>query len=132
MRADRACILWFAGLCLGLAFTGCATRASRYAQTHDTAPQRPVDTSQFRDVVPRAEPRSRYGNPASYVVAGKRYYTMASSKDYTERGIASWYGTKFHGHRTSSGEPYDMYAHVRGAQIAAAADLCARDQPAER
>jgi len=47
---------------------------------------------------------------ASYVVNGKRYYTMPSSKGYKERGIASWYGTKFQGKRTSSGEPYDFYA----------------------
>jgi rare lipoprotein A len=52
---------------------------------------------------------SRYGNPASYVVYGKRYHTLSSSKGYRERGLASWYGTKFHGKRTSSGEPYDLY-----------------------
>jgi len=42
-------------------------------------------------------------------VRGKRYTTLTSSKGYKQRGIASWYGTKFHGHRTSSGESYDMY-----------------------
>jgi len=62
------------------------------------------------DAVPRVEPRSRYGNPRSYTVYGKRYHTLKTSKGYRERGIASWYGTKFHGRRTSSGEPYDMYA----------------------
>lgn len=62
------------------------------------------------DAVPKIEPLSRYGNPSSYVVFGKRYYTLASSDGFVERGIASWYGTKFHGRRTSSGEPYDMYA----------------------
>jgi len=62
------------------------------------------------DAVPTVEPMSRYGNPKSYVVFGKRYHTMVSSRDYVERGIASWYGKKFHGRRTSSGEPYDMYA----------------------
>ena len=41
---------------------------------------------------------------------GKRYYTLPTAKGYKERGIASWYGTKFHGRRTSSGEPYNMYA----------------------
>lgn len=60
--------------------------------------------------IPKVEPRSRYGNPKSYVVFGKRYYTLPSSDGYVERGIASWYGKKFHGRRTSSGEPYDMYA----------------------
>lgn len=41
---------------------------------------------------------------------GKRYSVMPSSRGYLEQGIASWYGTKFHGRSTSSGEPYDMYA----------------------
>ena len=62
------------------------------------------------DAVPRVEPRSRYGNPSSYVVFGRRYHVMNSAHDYVERGIASWYGRKFHGRRTSSGEPYDMHA----------------------
>jgi rare lipoprotein A len=60
--------------------------------------------------VPRAEPRSRYGNPPSYEVFGQTYHVMDSADDYVEQGVASWYGTKFHGRRTSSGEPYDMYA----------------------
>ncbi len=62
------------------------------------------------DAVPRAESRSKYGNPKSYVVFGKRYYVLNSSRGYEERGVASWYGRKFHGRRTSSGETYDMYA----------------------
>ena len=82
---------------------------SRYAQAQDTAPAQHVDVSSVKDAIPRAEPYSRYGNPPSYVVLGKRYHTLDSSDNYRERGIASWYGTKFHGHRTSSGESYDMY-----------------------
>jgi rare lipoprotein A len=88
--------------------TACST--SRYSQSHDSAPERDVDLSRLSDAVPRPEPRSKYGNPASYVVRGKRYHVMASSRGYVERGIASWYGKKFHGHRTSSGERFDMYA----------------------
>jgi rare lipoprotein A len=76
----------------------------------DSAPSRPPDVSTVPDAVPRKEPRSKYGNPPSYVVHGKRYYVLQSGAGYVERGIASWYGTKFHGRRTSSGEPYDMYA----------------------
>ena len=41
---------------------------------------------------------------------GRRYLVLASADSYTERGVASWYGPDFHGHSTSSGEPYDMYA----------------------
>ena len=76
----------------------------------DDAPANPRDVSDIPDAVPRNEPLSRYGNPKSYKVYGKTYYTLPSSKDYKERGTASWYGTKFHGKRTSSGEPYDLYA----------------------
>jgi rare lipoprotein A len=76
----------------------------------DAYPARPPDVSKIPDAVPRPEPLSKYGNPPSYQVDGKTYYVMPSSTGYRERGIASWYGTKFHGRRTSSGEPYDMYA----------------------
>jgi rare lipoprotein A len=62
------------------------------------------------DAVPRIEPRSRYGNPPFYDVFGKRYYVLSSSSGYVERGVASWYGPGFHQVRTSTGEPYDMYA----------------------
>ena len=56
-----------------------------------------------------AGPKSRYGNPRSYVVFGQRYNTLSSARGFVERGIASWYGKKFHGRRTSSGVTYDMY-----------------------
>jgi rare lipoprotein A len=79
-------------------------------ESDDSAPSRRLDPNSIADATPRAEPRSRRGNPQSYVVRGKRYYTMDQSRGYVERGIASWYGTKFHGRSTSSGEPYDMYA----------------------
>ena len=73
----------------------------------------PVDISNApnaSDAVPKSEPRSKYGNPKSYVVFGKRYYVMDDAKGFSEQGIASWYGKKFHGKRTSSGETYDMHA----------------------
>ena len=62
------------------------------------------------DAVPAPEPRSRYGNPHAYVVLGRTYRTLPSSRGYVERGIASWYGRKFHKRLTSSREPYDMFA----------------------
>ena len=61
------------------------------------------------DPVPRPEPLSRYGNGPNYEVFGKRYTVMPSSANYQERGVASWYGKKFHGRLTSNREPYDMY-----------------------
>ena len=54
--------------------------------------------------------KSERGNPSSYVVFGKRYYVLDSSEGFQQRGIASWYGTKFHGRPTSSGEVYNMHA----------------------
>ena len=56
------------------------------------------------------EAYSKYGNPPYYEVNGRLYQTLSSSVGYVERGIASWYGKKFNGQRTSSGEKYDMYA----------------------
>jgi rare lipoprotein A len=61
------------------------------------------------DPVPRAEPNSRYGNHSPYVVFGKTYHVMDDARDYAATGTASWYGVKFQGRPTSSGEPYDMY-----------------------
>ena len=61
------------------------------------------------DAVPRPEPRSRYGNGPVYEVFGKRYTVMDSGSGYSERGVASWYGQKFHGRLTSNRETYDMY-----------------------
>ncbi len=62
------------------------------------------------DAVPRPEPRSRYGNGPLYEVFGETYQVMNTSAGYKERGVASWYGKKFHGRLTSNREPYDMYA----------------------
>ncbi len=61
------------------------------------------------NAIPRPEPKSRYGNGPNYEVLGKRYTVMPSAKGYQERGVASWYGKKFHGNLTSSREPYNMY-----------------------
>jgi len=91
------------GLFLTLVACGTAT-------TQDSAPRNAPNVSNVPNAVPRDEPRSKYGNPAHYEVFGKRYYTLKSSRGYHEKGIASWYGKKFHGRRTSSGEKYDMYA----------------------
>ena len=62
------------------------------------------------DAVPVAVKPSKYGNPDSYTVLGKTYYVKDSAAGFKQKGIASWYGSKFHGRRTSSGEDYSMYA----------------------
>lgn len=55
-------------------------------------------------------PKSRTGNMPEYTVFGKQYKVMDSAVGFAEEGVASWYGSKFHGRKTSSGEEYDMYA----------------------
>jgi len=46
----------------------------------------------------------------SYVIDNKRYYPIPSAEGYSESGVASWYGGKFHGRKTSCGEVYDMFS----------------------
>ena len=62
------------------------------------------------DAVPESVKPSKYGNPGSYQVNGKKYTLLNSAEGFQQKGIASWYGNKFHGRRTSSGEEYNMYA----------------------
>ena len=72
-------------------------------------PGKAARATQAKPVLPKQEPLSKYGNPESYVVFGKRYYTLKTNAGFQEEGVASWYGKKFHGRKTSSGEIYDMY-----------------------
>jgi len=77
----------------------------------DSAPSvHPENIEQTPDAVPRIEAKSKGGNPSSYDVFGRTYQVLPSSEGFVQRGIASWYGTKFHGNNTSNGEVYDMYA----------------------
>ncbi|HAI59812.1 MAG TPA: septal ring lytic transglycosylase RlpA family lipoprotein [Xanthomonadaceae bacterium] len=76
----------------------------------DRPPPVPVDVSNIPEPTPRREPRARWGNRESYTVLGRTYRVMASAEGHVERGIASWYGYKFHGRHTSSRERYDMCA----------------------
>lgn len=87
---------------LGINLSACVT-------TGDSAPDDYM-RNDTPDAIPANEPLSRYGNMPSYEVRGKTYKVLKTSNGFTEEGIASWYGTKFHGRKTSSGEPYDMYA----------------------
>lgn len=93
-------ILWLLGGCAGHGGRD-SDRASDYQR---------LEPGEIPDAVPRVEPRAKYGNMASYKVGGQVYFTKQDARGHVERGKASWYGTKFNGRRTSSGEPYDMYA----------------------
>lgn len=83
-------------------------KGDRYTIKQDGAPTKKHHIN-FKEPIPVKEPLSRYGNPTEYRVDGKSYEVMKSSTGYKTRGVASWYGMKFHKQRTSSGEAYDMY-----------------------
>lgn len=91
---------------LSLLLNACSTHRS----LQDGPPQGNVDVSHIPNAQPVKLARSPYGNPSSYSVFGKRYYVMKTEKGYNQRGVASWYGSKFHGQLTSSREPYNMLA----------------------
>lgn len=93
-----------------LALSCCGTYPPVEDPTADGPPKIHVDVTQIPNPVPKLEPLSKYGNMNSYRVRGKSYHVMKSSHDFVQRGIASWYGTKFHKQKTSSGEPYNMFA----------------------
>ncbi|MDW2982868.1 MAG: septal ring lytic transglycosylase RlpA family protein [Rhodanobacter sp.] len=84
-------------------------QSSRYRDGKDSVPP-PLDVSKLVEPVPKVEPRSLYGNKSPYTVLGRTYRVLPSARGYNERGIASFYGNKFHGYKTSSLETYDMYA----------------------
>ena len=68
-----------------------------------------IDTTVIPNATPKSEPITNAGNKSPYEVFGKTYRVLPTSKGYKETGIASWYGTKFHGRLTSNGEIYNMY-----------------------
>ncbi len=86
-----------------LMLAACGVRETR------DGPGRPIDVDDIEIPQPRAEPLARYGNHSPYTVNGRTYRVLPSARGYRERGHASWYGAKFHGRLTSSGEPFDMY-----------------------
>ena len=72
-------------------------------------PNPPPDLDAVPDAVPRAEPLHRFAN-RSYVALGESYTPQKTLQPHREEGLASWYGRRFHGKKTASGEIYDMYA----------------------
>jgi rare lipoprotein A len=85
-------------------------QSERYRDARDSGPAVPkVDIGSLSEPIPKPEPKARYGNKSPYSVLGKTYTVMDDASRYVERGIASWYGNKFHGYMTSSLERYDMY-----------------------
>ncbi len=99
MQRRQVCLLLTFTASISL-FTGCSSRLPTADSETNAVPP---------DAVPQVEPKSKMGNMSSYVVFGHKYYTRPTSRDYVERGVASWYGSDFHGRKTSNGERYDMY-----------------------
>ncbi|WP_075184972.1 septal ring lytic transglycosylase RlpA family protein [Teredinibacter haidensis] len=88
----------------------CACEApSVYTMKEDAGPSQSMGVDHIPDAVPRYEPRTIAGNKSPYKVLGKTYHVLASPEKYKAEGMASWYGKKFHGHKTSNGEIYNMY-----------------------
>jgi rare lipoprotein A len=107
-------------MCLLLALVGCGGHPARqpsvtqqrgggYSKDDGPANEIPGGLDNIPDAQPRLEPLHRFAN-RPYVVLGKSYVPNTTLKPMRQRGVASWYGRKFHGQRTSIGEPYDMFA----------------------
>ena len=111
---------------------GCATRAPAPADRDGPQPNPPAELARVPDAVPRVEPIRVGGPNKPYEVLGERYLPLTGDDPYLDRGLASWYGRKFHGRPTASGE---RLRHARDdgcAQDAALAQLRARAQPGQR
>ncbi len=101
-----------AALLAALVLAACSTtppRGGAYYKDDGPGANPPPNLDQIADAQPRAEPLNRAAN-RPYEVFGKRYVPLASLQPFHQRGIASWYGRRFNGQPTSSGERYDMYA----------------------
>jgi rare lipoprotein A len=107
--ARRILPLLLPALLLAACSSAPGRRGGGYYQDDGPHNRPQVDVSAIPDASPRNDPRSASGNKP-YTVFGKMYYPLKDAGGYSERGIASWYGKKFHGKKTSSGEAYDMYA----------------------
>jgi rare lipoprotein A len=108
--ADRTPYASGLGLALlALLVAGCSTTPIQSPPAHPALPP-PGDIAAIPEPIPKAEPRSKKGNPRFYTVLGKRYFVLETAQGYSERGVASWYGPGFHAATTSNGERYDMYA----------------------
>lgn len=86
-----------------------STPSSKYYSDDGPAAETPANLDQIPDAVPKLEPLHRFAN-RPYTVLGQDFVPATSLRPYKERGIASWYGRKFHGQKTSNGETYDMFA----------------------
>jgi rare lipoprotein A len=95
-----------------LAFlVGCGSSPKKGGYYKDDGPHAspPTNLASIPDAKPRAEPLHKFAN-RPYEVFGKSYVPLTAVRPFRQRGTASWYGKRFHGQKTASGEIYDMYA----------------------
>ncbi|MGS2720553.1 septal ring lytic transglycosylase RlpA family protein [Paraglaciecola aestuariivivens] len=90
-----------------LALAACAP-TGRYYQAQDSAPHVIPNQVTTEDAVVTYLPYAK-ANMRPYTIRGVKYHPLNTGKGYSKQGYASWYGQKFHGHKTSNGEIYDMY-----------------------
>jgi len=83
--------------------------SSKYYSNDGPGESPPANLEYIPDATPRLEPLHRFAN-RPYTVLGQDFVPATSLRPYRERGVASWYGRKFHGQKTAIGETYDMYA----------------------
>jgi rare lipoprotein A len=99
-------------LALMMVVAGCSSsppqRPGGYYKDDGPHANPPANLASIPDAVPISEPLHKYAN-RPYEVFGRKYTPMAALQPFRQRGMASWYGKKFHGQKTSSGETYDMY-----------------------
>ena len=99
------------GFLLAALLSACTVPTSQETvpEVSDSAPLRPIGAEDVADALPRADPILAVGNKSPYTVLGVSYDILEDARNYREKGIASWYGTKFNGHKTSNGEIFDLY-----------------------
>ena len=92
-----------------LAGCGSSPRPGGYYKDDGPPERPPANLERVADALPRAEPLHKFAN-RPYTALGQQYLPMTSVQPFRQRGLASWYGRRYHGQKTSSGEVYDMYA----------------------
>ena len=109
-------LAWVTLVCVALGLVACASNPGAPVQGASTSPQRdgpplsaPPNLADLPDVVPQIEPIRPGGPNKPYVVLGQAYEPLQGDVEWSEKGGASWYGNKFHGRRTASGELYSMF-----------------------
>ena len=89
--------------------TSASTKSGSYYLDDGPGPNPPANLDSIADAVPRNDPYHRGANKP-YAVFGKTYVPNLANDRFKQKGVASWYGRKFHGQKTANGETYDMYA----------------------